>query len=274
MEFNNRTLGLAALTVAIVATAAGATTACSKDPQLNVQNAPQTAPAATESAAPALPPGHPSTGDMAGAMGGGTDASGIALPPVDPQGGLGAAGLVWVAPASWVAEPPANPMRRAQYRVPGASGDGELVVFYFGPNQGGPPLDNAQRWAMQFAQPGGGDPLAALKTRSGDIRGIPALFVETTGTYNPGTMSSAAAEPKENWALLGSHRPGRRLQLVLQVHRSTGDGRSRTRGVRGAGRIAPPRRLKAPLLPARNRPAGIFRLDSGEPHGRGTKEAL
>ena len=228
MELQHRTFGLAALTAAIVSTALTAA-ACSKEPQLNVQSAPQestaqAAPAAqpapaqgatagTPQALPpgqpavALPPGHPPAGGMAGGMPGGMPggmgASGIALPPVDPQGGLGAAGLVWDAPKSWVAQPPANPMRRAQYKVPGAAGDGELVVFYFGPNQGGPPLDNAQRWAMQFAQPDGADPLSALKTRNGDIHGIPALFVETTGTYNPGTMSGAPAAAKENWALLG-----------------------------------------------------------------------
>jgi hypothetical protein len=233
MEFTYGTLGKTALAALIVATAASATMACSKDPQLNVQSAPQPAPAATQTApaepaapaaaaaaatptgelpaghpAVALPPGHPPAGGMPGGMPGGmgagmSDAGGIALPPVDPQGGLGAAGLVWDVPAGWVAEPPANPMRRAQYRVRGAAGDAELVVFYFGPNQGGPPLDNAQRWAMQFTQPGGGDPLAALQTRTGDIRGIPALFVETTGTYNSGTMSAGPAVAKENWALLG-----------------------------------------------------------------------
>jgi hypothetical protein len=229
MESKIRTLGMAALAAAIVVTAVSATTACSKEPQLNIQsqqNAPAGTPASTGSPAAAspsaepgalatpgavpgdlpaghppveLPPGHPSTGGMAGSM----DASGIALPPVDPQGGLGAAGLVWDVAASWIVEEPANPMRRAQYRIPGPGGDGELVVFYFGPNQGGPPLDNAQRWAMQFAQPDGGDPIKALKTRTGEIQGIPALFVETAGTYNPGTMSSAPATPKENWALLG-----------------------------------------------------------------------
>ena len=82
------------------------------------------------------------------------------------------------------------------------------MVFYFGPNQGGPPLDNAQRWAMQFTQPDGSDPLAALKTRTGDIQGIPALFVETTGTYNSGTMSGGPAVAKENWALLGAVAQG------------------------------------------------------------------
>lgn len=227
MELENRTFARIALTAAILSTALTAA-ACSKEPQLNVQSAPQestatqTAPApqpaqAADAAAPqelppghpsvALPPGHPPASGMpagmAGGMPGGMGASGIALPPVDPQGGLGAAGLIWDAPASWIAQPPANPMRRAQYRVPGTAGDGELVVFYFGPNQGGPPLDNAQRWAMQFAQPGGADPLSALKTRNGDIHGIPALFVETTGTYNPGTMSAAPAAAMANWALLG-----------------------------------------------------------------------
>lgn len=227
MELENRTFARIALTAAILSTALTAA-ACSKEPQLNVQSAPQestatqTAPApqpaqAADAAAPqelppghpsvALPPGHPPASGMpagmAGGMPGGMGASGIALPPVDPQGGLGAAGLIWDAPATWVAQPPANPMRRAQYRVPGTAGDGELVVFYFGPNQGGPPLDNAQRWAMQFAQPGGADPLSALKTRTGDIHGIPALFVETTGTYNPGTMSAAPAAAMANWALLG-----------------------------------------------------------------------
>jgi len=215
MFFGKRSFGLATVAAAVVLLA------CSKDPQLNVQNAPQSVPAGTQTSAGnslaspaaqppsgtpagelpsghpavALPPGHPPAGGMAGA--------GIALPPPDPASGLGSAALVWDVPASWVAEPPANPMRRAQYRIRGAAGDGELVVFYFGPNQGGPPLDNAQRWAMQFAQPDGSDPLAALKTRAGDIRGIPALFVETTGTYNSGAMSGGPAVAKENWALLG-----------------------------------------------------------------------
>lgn len=223
MQLTTKTFSLAAFGAALLSTALAATSACSKEPQLNVESAPATAtPAATPSPvapplpagaaneATALPPGHPPMdlppghppASGASGMGGGMAAQGIALPPVDPASGLGAAGLVWKAPQGWVEQPPANPMRRAQYRIPGAAGDGELVVFYFGPNQGGPPLENAQRWAMQFAQPNGGDPLSALKTRSGDIHGIPALFVETTGTYNPGTMSGSAPATKEKWALL------------------------------------------------------------------------
>ncbi len=213
------------LALATVATAS-VVMGCSKEPQLNIQdapaqNAPQAVPAGAQTPAAqpasgmpagelpaghpavALPPGHPPAGGMAPGMAPGMGAAGIALPPVDPAAGLGGAGLVWDVPAKWLAEPPANPMRRAQYRIPGAAGDGELVVFYFGPNQGGAPLDNARRWAMQFAQPGGSDPLAALKTRTAEIGGIPALFVETAGTYNPGTMGGGSAAPRENWALLG-----------------------------------------------------------------------
>ena len=93
------------------------------------------------------------TGGMPGGMPGGMAGSGIALPPVDPQGGLGAAGLVWDAPAGWTVEPPANPMRRAHYRVPGAAGDGELVVIDFGPNQAEPPHEKTKRWAIQFTIP-------------------------------------------------------------------------------------------------------------------------
>ena len=60
MEFKNGTLGRAVLTAAIVAAAATATMACSKEPQLNVQNAPQETPASAPAApADADDPGRP-----------------------------------------------------------------------------------------------------------------------------------------------------------------------------------------------------------------------
>ena len=90
----------------------------------------------------ALPPGHPPIDGSAGV---------IAAPPL---GGTTTGGqLVWTVPDSWTSEPPANAMRRAQYRVPGPGGDAELVVFYFGPGEGGDPRANAERWAGQFVQP-------------------------------------------------------------------------------------------------------------------------
>jgi hypothetical protein len=184
---------------------------CGGEPQLDVETAaaqpapasapvqPAHAPIAASVPTPslpatALPEGHPPLDAGAPA----------ALPPVDPSAGRGASALVWSAPASWIAEPPANPMRRAQYRVGGPGGDGECVVFYFGPGQGGAPIENARRWASQFAQPGGGDPLAAMKTRAGEVAGTPVLWVETTGTYDPRTSLGSPGEPKPEWALLGA----------------------------------------------------------------------
>jgi hypothetical protein len=200
------TLGTAILAIGLIGG-----TACRKDPKLNVENAPADgrtaqsaptqAPAAPDQGAGTAPAQAAPSGMEPGAMPSGHAAA--ALPAVEPGSGQGESGLAWDTPAGWVAEPPANSMRRAQYRIPGAGGDAELVVFYFGPNQGGPPIDNAKRWAMQFTQPDGGDPLAALKTRTDEINGIPMLMVETTGTYNSGTMSGGPSVAMENWALLG-----------------------------------------------------------------------
>jgi hypothetical protein len=208
---------LGSSTIAFVGYAAAATlaAACSKDPNLNVQTASasetpaaqvqpahstQTPAGGAAEAGQQLPPGHPAVapGAAGGAMGG------FDLQPVDPNAGRGQTGLAWNAPESWLAQPPSNSMRRAQYQVPGPGGNGECVVFYFGPGQGGAPMENAQRWAGQFAQPGGKNPLEVMKTRMGEAGGVPVLFVETTGTYVAGAMMGGPTEAKQGWALLGA----------------------------------------------------------------------
>lgn len=142
-----------------------------------------------------LPPGHPPL----------DSASGFELAPVDPSAGRGDTGLSWDTPKGWVSEPPANSMRRAQYRIPGAGGDAECVVFYFGPGQGGSPQANAERWASQFEQPDGRSPLEAMTTRSLDVDGIPVLIVETKGTFQAGSMMGGpVTDRKPDWALLGA----------------------------------------------------------------------
>lgn len=107
--------------------------------------------------------------------------TGIVPPPAGT--GTGATGLQWDVPAAWIDEIPANAMRKAQYRAPGDAGDGECVVFYFGPGQGGTPMANAVRWGEMFSQPDGSDTMAKLQTREENVGGIPVLLVETTGDY-------------------------------------------------------------------------------------------
>jgi hypothetical protein len=145
--------------------------------------------------AQALPPGHPVT-SAAGAV-----------PPVPPGTGTGVTGLTWGVPRGWKAETPSSPMRRAQYRVPGPGGDAELVVFYFGPGQGGDALSNASRWAGQFRQPDGRNPTAAMKTSEIQVGELKVTLVEVRGTY-AGGMGGTAAGERPGYQLLGAIASG------------------------------------------------------------------
>jgi hypothetical protein len=100
-------------------------------------------------------------------------------------------------------------MRRAQYRVPGPGGDAELVVFYFGPGQGGTAEDNAVRWAEQFSQPDGSSPVEAMKVHRLEGSAVPVTMVEVTGTYEGGmTMTAEPAVPRPGHMLLGGIAEG------------------------------------------------------------------
>lgn len=194
--------------------------ACNKQPELDVTagSAPSSATAPATAPAPAigpdaeLPPGHPPL-DGAGAPSPGLQSghppTGAAAPGGMPGMGLTAApggegdqAISWKTPAGWVEETPANSVRRAQYRVPGAGGAGECVVFYFGPGQGGDPQSNAQRWASQFVDAKGAP--ASPRTRLSEVGGLKVLFVEAEGTYLQGAMTGAAVEPKADHALLAA----------------------------------------------------------------------
>jgi len=148
-----------------------------------------------------LPPGHPPVGAPTQTTPG--------LPPVPEGAGEGDAALTWTVPPGWVSEPPASSMRRAQYKVPGKAGDGECVVFYFGPGQGGDPMSNAQRWAGQFTQPDGSAAEGSMKTTEMEVGGIKVTIVEVAGTYSGGmTMTAEPAQPMPNYRLLGAVAPG------------------------------------------------------------------
>ena len=146
----------------------------------------------------ALPQGHPPA-----------DSRAAAVTPPPPGSGSGAAGLAWKVPAAWVEESPSSPMRKAQYRVPAPTGDGECAVFYFGPGQGGDPMSNALRWAGQFKQPDGRPSSDVMKVSNVDIGGIAVHEVEVTGTFTGGmTTTMEPALDKPNSMLLGAIAQG------------------------------------------------------------------
>jgi len=117
--------------------------------------------------------------------------------------------MSWSVPAGWTPEAPSSPMRRAQYRVPGPGGDGDCVVFYFGPGQGGDAMSNAERWAGQFKQPDGRASSEVMKTSTVQVGGLRVLLIEVTGTYSGG-MTVSAEPPREmpNSMLLGAIAKG------------------------------------------------------------------
>lgn len=99
--------------------------------------------------------------------------------------------LEWEVPEGWTVERPSNSMRRAQYRIDGADGPAELVVFYFGPGQGGDPTSNAVRWAGQLTQPDGTPSAERMQIARLEGTAVPVQLVEVSGDYGGG-MSGAA----------------------------------------------------------------------------------
>lgn len=122
---------------------------------------------------------------------------------------MGESGLTWTAPEGWVAVEPSSPMRKAQYRVAGDGGEAELVVFYFGPGEGGDAQSNAERWASQFAPAAGTEPGEHLKMSELDVEGIAVTMVEVRGTYSGGmVMGGGAPTPQPGFMLLGAIAKG------------------------------------------------------------------
>jgi len=172
--------------------AALALTGCSGDEQAETnavsQQAEQRDPQTLAIPGQDLPEGHPPMGSTGGVT-----------PPVS-----GPAEIHWDVPQAWTAEAPASNMRKAQYRVPGSDGDGECIVYYFGPGQGGDPMSNAVRWAGQFAQPDGSSSQDLMKVTKLEGASFPVTLVEVTGIYDGGmTMTDQPATQKNGYMLLG-----------------------------------------------------------------------
>ena len=117
--------------------------------------------------------------------------AGLGIPPVGAGPKLTDTGLLDIGaialkpPEGWKVEPPSSSMRKAQMRAEGEAGPAELVVFYFGPGQGGDPMSNAARWANQLTQPDGTPSTERVKVTSLDTS-LPVQLVEITGDYGGG----------------------------------------------------------------------------------------
>ena len=157
--------------------------------------------AAAPPAQPALPPGHPPMGDAS------------SQPPM-PQIKTGVAPsgkeLTYDVPESWKSQPPASSMRKAQFVLPSSAEgveDGELVVFYFGPMEGGPVRQNLDRWRAMFVDEEG-KPVSdeVAKEESIEVNGLKVTLLDVAGNYAASMMPGAApaAPAKTNQRLLAA----------------------------------------------------------------------
>lgn len=129
--------------------------------------------------------------------------------PVEPSASAGESnrvtlpeGLSFVTPTAWLSVTPKSTMRRAEYRIPPLEDDkeeGELVVFLFGPGQGGTIEANVDRWFKQF-EAAGGRPAQGEKHEKREVNTLRVTVVETAGRYVESMMQPA---PRENWRLYG-----------------------------------------------------------------------
>lgn len=95
-------------------------------------------PAAAQTQAQALPPGHP---PVSGAP--------AQVAPGGPVGQEASSDLAWTAPAAWEAKP-LGQMRKGSYALKGADGqEADLSVFVF-PGTAGGLVDNINRWRGQL----------------------------------------------------------------------------------------------------------------------------
>jgi hypothetical protein len=119
-----------------------------------------------------------------------------------------AAGLRFVLPADWVRVPAPSDVRAAQWRIPRGpkdTEDGELILFFFGPGQGGTADANLDRWYGQFTQPDGRPSREAGVVTTRTVRGLKVTSVDLSGTYSAGAMGAGSgAKPKPGSRLLGA----------------------------------------------------------------------
>ena len=99
-------------------------------------------------------------------------------------------------------------MRKAQYALPGQAGeaDASLVVFCFGPGQGGSVEANLERWYGQFKQPDGRTSSEVATSSEKMVDGMKVTLADVNGTYAPGAMGPfmPAADPQEKYRMLAA----------------------------------------------------------------------
>lgn len=120
--------------------------------------------------------------------------------PSRPVQSAAAGELRYKVPDGWKVEKPTSDMRAAQYKLPKAEGDTEdalLILYYFGPGQGGSAQANIDRWISQIVQPDGQPSKERAKIGTETINGLAVETVDLSGNYSGGMSPDSAPANKQ-----------------------------------------------------------------------------
>ncbi len=203
-----RTLKTSTLAAALILTPL-ILSSCDEQKVLYVTEAEEEIPPVPKSPLEAMPQGHPTMEDVP------TD--GLVPPPTPVDFTRDSidiemvtrefAGINVQLPRSWESTPPSSSMRLAEFRIPSSKGgeDANLVLFAFGPGQGGNMIQNVQRWAGQFTPSQGRNTPVIDFTMDPNVKALRVSRIMLEGRYAPSAMGPGAPtpEPRDDWMLDG-----------------------------------------------------------------------
>lgn len=151
-----------------------------------------------------LPPGHPPLSPQ-------QPMTAERVLPAPPK--TGADALQFEPPADWQPQPSGSAFRVAQFTLPASEtgeADGDMILYYFGPGQGGTVEANIARWRGMFKTPEG-EPLpdSAVRIERRDVNGLQVTILDAAGVYAPSAMMPGQ-DP-------GAPRPGYRMLAAVVV---------------------------------------------------------
>jgi hypothetical protein len=97
-------------------------------------------------------------------------------------------------------------MRAAQLSLPSLQSgveNGEITIFHFGPGGGGGIQDNIVRWANQFPQEDGADPMSRAKIEEFTMGQLKVSTIDLMGRYKVSGMGTREYD-EAGWMLLGA----------------------------------------------------------------------
>lgn len=119
-------------------------------------------------------------------------------------------------PASWTPRTPSSSSRLAEFTVPQtADGAGEIVVYFFGPQQQPNVEANLARWKGQFSLPDGSPVLERVTRDSSGA--FPLVFAEYEGSYRRGIGAGSTDSVRAGQRLIAAIVPTPKGTMYIQL---------------------------------------------------------